>query len=67
MDLRCSTCGRPAPATASSEILVWQGGEMSLVTHDPLMLSELVCPLCKAQKTEGQPPRRQCSGSSDQV
>jgi hypothetical protein len=52
MDLRCSKCGRPAPATDSTEILAWEGGEMSLVTDDPLMSPELVCPLCKAQKTE---------------
>ena len=52
MDLRCSKCGRPAPATDSTEILAWEGGEMSLVTEDPLMFPELVCPLCKAEKTE---------------
>jgi hypothetical protein len=52
MDLRCSKCGRLAPATDSTEILAWQGGEMSLVSDDPLMFPELVCPLCKAKKTE---------------
>jgi hypothetical protein len=43
-------CGRPAPATDSTEILAWEGGEMSLVTDDPLMFPELTCPLCRAQK-----------------
>jgi hypothetical protein len=51
VSLRCVKCGRPAPATDSTEILAWEGGEMSLVTDDPLMFPELTCPLCKAQKS----------------
>jgi hypothetical protein len=45
-------CGRLAPPLDSTEIHAWRGGEMALVTDDPLMFPELVCPLCKAQPQE---------------
>jgi hypothetical protein len=56
MDLRCSRCGRLAPVLDSSDILTWEGGEMALVTDDPLMFPELVCPLCKALQGEESSP-----------
>jgi len=52
VELYCSVCGRPAPPLdlgVSREILRWKGGEMAMVSDDPLMFEELVCPTCRAQ------------------